>query len=43
MIIDDVINKFVNSYSEELALLLLKCIALPEHGGLGYQIQFQYR
>lgn len=40
MIIDEVIDKFVDSFDEELSLLLLKCIALPEQGGLGYKIIF---
>ena len=40
MIIDDVIDKYVDSFGEELSLLLLKCIALPEQGGLGYEIRF---
>lgn len=40
MIIDDVIDHFVDSYSEELSLLLLKTIAHPEQGGLGFKITF---
>ena len=40
MIVDSVIDSFVDTYDETLSLLLLKCIALPEQGGLGYQIKF---
>lgn len=40
MIIDDIIDKFVDTYDEELSIMLLKCIALPEQGGLGYKLNF---
>jgi hypothetical protein len=40
MIIDDVIDRFVDDFNEETSLLLLRCIALPEQGGLGYQLRF---
>jgi hypothetical protein len=40
MIIDDVIDQYVDAYGEEASLLLLKTIAHPEQGGLGYQIIF---
>jgi hypothetical protein len=40
MIIDDVIDKFVDTFDEKLSLMLLKSIALPEQGGLGYKIEF---
>lgn len=40
MIIDDVIDAYVDKHGEELSLYLLKAIALPEHGGLGYQMRF---
>lgn len=40
MIIDNVIDKFVDTFDEELSLLLLKSIALPEQGGLGYKVEF---
>lgn len=40
MIVDDVIDKFVDTFGEGLSLLLLQSIALPEHGGLGYKIVF---
>lgn len=40
MIIDDVIDQYVNNFDEESILLLLKCIALPEQGGLGYKLVF---
>ncbi|WDE00630.1 hypothetical protein [Thalassomonas actiniarum] len=40
MIIDDVIDKFVDSFDLQLSMLLLKTIALPEQGGLGYKITF---
>lgn len=40
MIVDDVIDKFVDTFDEELSLVLLKCLALPEQGGLGYKIVF---
>jgi hypothetical protein len=40
MIIDDVIEKYVDTYDEERSLLLLKCIARPEQGGFGYKIEF---
>lgn len=40
MIVDDVIDKFADTYGEEISLLLLKCIAHPEQGGLGYKIEF---
>jgi hypothetical protein len=40
MIVDNVIDKYVDTYDEELSLLLLKSIALAEQGGLGYQIKF---
>ena len=40
MIIDQVIDRFVDSHGEELSLLLLKTIAHPEQGGLGFKITF---
>ena len=40
MIIDDVIDQFVDNFDLELSLSLLKTIALPEQGGLGYEIKF---
>ena len=40
MIIDDVIDRFVDNHGEELSLLLLKAIAHPEQGGLGYNTVF---
>lgn len=40
MIIDEVIDQFVDTYDEELSLLLMKTIAHPEQGGLGYRIVF---
>ena len=38
--IDAVIDRFVDDNSLELTLSLLKTIAQPEQGGLGYQITF---
>ena len=40
MVIDDVIDQYVDNFDDEAILLLLKCIALPEQGGLGYKLVF---
>jgi hypothetical protein len=33
MVVDYVIDKFVDTFDEKLSVLLLKSIALPEQGG----------
>jgi hypothetical protein len=38
--IDQVLGYFVDFNEIELSVLLLKTIAAPEHGGLGYQLSF---
>jgi hypothetical protein len=40
MVIDDVIDNFVDTFGEESSLLLMKTLAHPEQGGLGYKVVF---
>lgn len=40
MVIDDVIDQFVDSTDEGLWLALLKTLSAPEQGGLGYSLVF---
>ncbi|MGR9108856.1 MAG: hypothetical protein ACU843_18205 [Gammaproteobacteria bacterium] len=40
MIVDDVIDHFVDTYGEESSIALLMAIAHPEQGGMGYRMVF---
>ena len=40
MVIDDVVDRFVDTFDESLWLVLLKTLAAPEQGGLGYTLVF---
>ena len=37
--VEKIIDTYVDEYSQELVLSLLKVVSLPEQGGLGYAVQ----